>query len=190
MVVDVDLEKFFDRVNHDVRLRDVAFASASRGARLRRATPLPPEAERRWRAGWRPGLRARGLVDGADKCPHRKSHKRAMMPALTVRVGDSMARDYVVGLAVGFKRNRGGASMLKATRDDGAPTLLMRPRAGSAPLFRQYASSTGNAFVIAPTVRGCFIDEAVQNAFPYVFQPTYNALMERRFDEIAKGGSA
>lgn len=45
-----------------------------------------------------------------------------------------MARGYVVGLAVGFKRSRGGASILKATRDDGAPTLLMRPR---APLFKE-----------------------------------------------------
>src|SRR5688572_12556693 len=43
----------------------------------------------------------------------------------------------MLGKPFGFRRNRGGAHLLKCTRDDGAPTLLMRPRPGAPPLYEQ-----------------------------------------------------
>lgn len=42
-----------------------------------------------------------------------------------------------LGNALGFKRNRGGAHLFKGSRDDGAPTLLMRPRPGAPPLYEK-----------------------------------------------------
>lgn len=43
----------------------------------------------------------------------------------------------VLGGALGFKRNRAGAHLFKCSRDDGAPTLLLRPRSNSPPLYEK-----------------------------------------------------
>lgn len=50
------------------------------------------------------------------------------------------------GTLLGFRRDRSGAQLVKCTRDDGAPTLLMQPRPGGPPLYEKdievYVSAT------------------------------------------------
>lgn len=61
----------------------------------------------------------------------------------------------VLGNALGFKRNRGGAHLFKGSRDDGAPTLLMRPRPGGPPLYEKDIEvhiSASKEFGLAVTV--------------------------------------
>src|SRR5689334_18969022 len=48
-----------------------------------------------------------------------------------------MALFTLPGTLFGFRRDRSGAQLLKCTRDDGAPTLLMQPRPGGPPLYEK-----------------------------------------------------